>query len=287
LETFDNLESKLLRLERRYVKNLREDFACPAELKRCITGQVQFGAVDPRNEKSELLPVIVIIGINYTNDKDSPGYKGELSHYLGTLDEPVVRNEPPFHCVTATALAVAAYNRNASNWEAPEQQLYDDCEIKPYAAPNATRRSDLTGTNGEQLQDKFHLILTNFCPFITRLKWGEQASKKETPEGCALLLRDWSSDNYLDSLYESIGESVDLWIGHAAKDGTRRWVWPRFMDFVHRHEIDEWFLTPNISFFAINHFDRTWRVPRRKNNEENKLFQLFGPEKASATASHR
>lgn len=259
----------MLVLERRFIKSLREGFVCTAELQECVTGQIQFGAADPRHEmKLEQLPVVVIIGINYT--QKNLVYR-ELSHYLGNFNDPIVTAKD-LGCVTPTALAVAAYNRNAKNWEEPEQQLYDDCEILPYAARNATRRSCLTSTDGHLLKDKFHLIVTNWCPFITRLMWQKQVS--ETPDGCCILLRDWSSENYLNGLHEDIGASVDLWIGHAAMEGTR-WVWPRFMDFVHRHQINEWLLTPNISGVASANFNGNFR----KRTQKNKLFALFGPER--------
>jgi hypothetical protein len=270
LETFDSLQEKLLALERQYSNGLRERFACTHQLESCITGQVQFGAIDPRHKmKRERLPVVVIIGINYT--QKNLVYR-ELSHYLGNFNNPIV-TATDLGCVTPTALVLAAYNRNPRNWEAPEQQLYDDCEILPYAAPNATRRSRLRNTDGRLLKDKFHLIVANFCPFITKLMWQDQVSV--TPDGCTVLLKDWSSDNYLDGLHHELGESVDLWIGHAAKAGTR-WVWPRFMDFVQRRQINEWLLTPNISGLASANFNGNYR----KRTARNKLFALFGPERA-------
>jgi len=259
LETFDKLLDCLALLEKRYVSQLEHSFVCPPELQQCITGEVQFGAIDPRHRrKPEPLPVVVIIGINYTQNETSRGYS-TLRHYLGSLDTPLV-TDGLTRCVTPTSLVIAAYNRNMENWVNPRLQLYNNCDIIPYGASKATLRSGLTDTDGHALKDGFHLIVTNFCPFITTRWWQDQADDSETS---TMLLDRCSSDEYLDDLYEDIGKSVDLWIGRAAKDGTR-WVWPRFMKFVYKHEIKEWLLTPNINGPRLRTLMATSEgVPRR------------------------
>jgi hypothetical protein len=268
VEIFERLESKLLALEQQYVERLTRTFVCTPRLDNCITGQVQFASIDPRHAaKQKPLPVVVLIGINYTQKIDVPYTK--LTHYLGSLNEPRVTQKAG--CFAPAALAIAAYNRNAKDWVYPQTQLYDNCQIMPYGAANATLRSELTDTDGDILKRRaFHLIVTNFCPFITRLMWQDQTVK--SADECSMLLQRWSSDEYLDDLYGNMGDSVDLWIGHASKGGTR-WVWPRFMDFVRKHEINEWMLTPNISGPTYANFSRWYRC------ETNKLFPLFGPEK--------
>lgn len=264
METFEGLERRLLALEERHVKKLAQSFVCTQPLESCITGQVQFAAIDPRHKtKEQQLPVVVLIGINYTQDA-TPGY--ELRHYLGTLNEPSVTQKAG--CITPTALVIAAYNRNIKAWVSPRAQLYDNCDILSYGARDATLRSGLTGTDGDTFKNGFHLIVTNFCPFITRLMWREQAERN--PDECSFLLRNWSSERYLDRFNEEMGESVDLWIGHAAKDRTS-WVWPRFMDFVNRHGIKEWLLTPNINGLTSANFVRHFR------GAGHKLLPLFAP----------
>jgi hypothetical protein len=112
--------------------------------------------------------------------------------------------------------------------------------------------------------------MTNLCPFISELEW--QAQAKKTPTACRELVGSWPNEDYLDDLYDRIGGSVDLWIGHSAIRGTE-WVWPGFSAFVKRHGVKDWLLTPNISPRAHLYLDGSFRV------RTNPFFSLFGPEK--------
>jgi hypothetical protein len=95
------------------------------------------------------------------------------------------------------------------------------------------------------------------------------------PEVCEDLLSTWSCYEYLNELFDRLGESIDLWIGHSAVEGTV--VWPRFSKFVRAHGIWKWLFAPNINVLAVANFNGHFR------KRSNKRFELFGPEMQSHT----
>ena len=97
--------------------------------------------------------------------------------------------------------------------------------------------------------------MTNFCPFITMTEWAKQ------PRGVSeRLLQECEAYEHLDELYDALGASIDLWIGHSALGGTH-WVWPAFSSFVQTHSINEWLLTFNISPRSHLWFEGYFREP--------------------------
>lgn len=80
-----------------------------------------------------------------------------------------------------------------------------------------------------------HLIMTNVSPFVTLKPWQEQV--RRTPEACDALINGYAK-HHLEDLFDRLGESVDLWMGHSAIAGTQ-WVWPAFADLVERYRIRE------------------------------------------------
>lgn len=264
MDTFKNLEVSLHALEVRHLDRLRADFAWSDDLRACITGAVVFGVIDNRQKKrQEALPVVVAVGVNYTQEDRGPS-TGALYSYEGTGEGP--RIVTGTGSVPSAAAAISAYNRNPSAWEMPVAQYYcGDAGAGPYASHCATAQSGLLCEEPKGLEDGFILIMTNVSPFITRKYWQKQ------PEGCKRLIEKWSANDYLDDLASMLRDSVDLWIGHAAKGGTE-WVWPPFRLFVKRNGLDSWLLTPNLSFAHLN-------MNGQFRNAGNALYALFGPEK--------
>jgi hypothetical protein len=168
-------------------------------------------------------------------------------------------------------MCLAAYNRNKDSWHHPH--TYWKAISERFASNDATSRLGLEGWDPTEHESDFILIMTNFSPFITRLEW--QALVQARPRGCSELVDRWPATAYLDDLYDAIGDSVDLWMGHSAVDGTR-WVWPGFEHFVRRRGIQEWMLTPNLSPRSHLYLDGAFR------KSKNPRFSLFGPEKGFA-----
>ena len=73
----------------------------------------------------------------------------------------------------------------------------------------------------------YHMVMTNFCPFITTLKWGDLRDKGD---GVAETLLDYGIWlNHITALREKLGSNVILWIGHGNFD-----VYYRFFTYVIR-----------------------------------------------------
>jgi hypothetical protein len=255
MNRFIDVSQSLSELEEHHRGRLNESFRWTANLRQSITGSVQFGAVDGRHRSSlSPLPVVVAIGINYT--QGGVESDGELVPFRSDSEPAAtVRNTDS---VAAVAMAVAAFNRNKDAWLNPK-------DTGAYRSPLGSFASDARATEG--VVGEFILVMTNLCPFITRLRW--QCQAKRTPEACSYLLQTWPNTPYLDDLYQALGCSVDLWIGHSAKAGTH-WVWPAFLGLMRKWHCNNWLLTPNLSKTAANvHFPI--QFPRSGSD----LFTLF------------
>jgi hypothetical protein len=267
VNTVSRLSERLSELERLYFERLSNSFRWTDALRSCITGAVQFAVIDSVQRRHALrLPVVCTVGINYT--QGGIGSTDGLVRYHGPGQVPSV--ERATACRPAVALAIAAYNRNTDAWVNPVPGQLPTSPANAYGATTATRDSGLTGDVAADFQDGFILVMTNLCPFITQFEWQRQV--KRTPLECHNVVNEWPREQYLDDLYQTIGESVDLWIGHSAIYGTD-WVWPKFLAFTQRNNVANWLLTPNISPRAHLYLDRAFRT------KHNPLFPLFGPER--------
>lgn len=262
METFGKIEAALRQLESDHFEALA---APEPDAEAFITGAVQFYAVDAQNRDAVTRqPVICAVGVNFTS-KDEP-YAGGLHPYLQPAPRVATALSRP-----AVSLLLAAYNRNRNTWTNTEPRPERGQLSSPmgrYGSPNATSLAELTATDASKIDDSFILVMTNVCPFITRKPWQEQlrvARQAGRGASCERLVRNGSTE-HLDALFKAIGHRVDLWIGHSAITGSpsppTQWVWPAFADFVGRHSIEHWLLSPNISVWATNiHFRKDYRKP--------------------------
>jgi hypothetical protein len=252
VDSFERLERRLLDLEQEQFERLREEVRWTQRLASCASGAVQFYSIDDEHRGEGELPVVCLVGINYTQE---PKRKTEAIVHFGARTPPVVTNR------TATRrqprFVVAAYNRNRHAWTATPG-IDPPSPLVTYGVPNATSRSGLTAAAVEEV-GPFILMMTNVTPFITQKRWQDQV--KETPEACAALAND--KQTHLDALFQKLGDSIDLWIGHSAIEGTR-WVWPHFANFVQRHRIEEWLLCGNINAQAHLWHDGAFRKPSHR-----------------------
>jgi hypothetical protein len=259
LDTFATIEDDLLKLEQRWFTNLKARFIPHKTLEETITGGVQFAAVDGNGSDLEgSMPVICSIGINYTqNDSAKTNPFNGLYSYLENSSGPRVRDN-----LTGSRKAVVAilssYNRNENAWTQPTKDNPKGSYAPPdglFANRGATIDSGLIASD-LKLNIPFILIMTNFCPLITKLYWSDLI--KKYPSVATALLHEYGSGSYLDDLFNQLGSSVDLWIGHSATSGVDSGrqpegsVWPRFKTFVTHHGIRRWLLSPNISGSTYN-----------------------------------
>lgn len=272
METFGKIEAALRQLENDHFKALG---APEAGVEAFITGAVQFYALDAHNrDAATRQPVICAVGVNYTS-KDVP-YAGGLYPFL----QPAPRVTDVLSREAVSRL-ISAYNRNKLVWTTAEPQIEKRQPTSPmrrYGATNATARAGLTSTDASEIDDRFILIMTNVCPFITRKLWQKQlqdARRAGRGASCERLVREGSTD-HLDALFEAVGHCVDLWVGHSAINGSPKpstqWVWPAFADFVARNNIRDWLLSPNVSSRTKNlHFNGAFR------KRGNRFYDWFRP----------
>lgn len=247
METYAVVQRKLLDLERDHYPIARTRFVAPD---RCVTGGIQFAALDTHHKNTaDKLPVVCVMGINYTND---PTCSYRFFSSLGRSTGPTV--ESGTQSRNAVVSIVAAHKRNFGAWR------------RGIPFFNNRALASVTAASDRPVGQRFLLIMTNRCPFITALKWQEQVRK--TPMLCCSTLSRYPNTDYFDNLVDYFGRAIDLWIGHSSIYGTR-WVWPYFMTFVKRHSIQNWLLSPNISPLAHLYLDVTFRNPTHD------LYPLF------------
>lgn len=253
MRTFAELENRLRELEREHFERLRAAFRWTPELRECISGMVQFFALDNSDPSPAPQPVVCAIGINYTQGPKTNGER--LLHYGGTSDPIVTR---PTGTRRQPRFVIAAYNRNRTMWTSAPT-VSPPSPLQVYGAPNAMRRLGMTATTPDAIEP-CHLIMTNVSPFITLKQWQDQT--RRNPHACKSLIDDYPTQ-HLDGLFERLGDSIDLWMGHSAIGGTP-WVWPPFASFIQRHNIEEWLLCGNLNPQAHLWHDRAFKKPTHR-----------------------
>jgi hypothetical protein len=257
MDVFSSASKTVAELEKNHLSQLNAAFAWTDGLRDCITGGVQFGALD-RTHRNSLrgFPIVVAIGINYTQGGIES--TGELVPYQSSKDKPgTIRGTGSYHAAVA---AIAAFHRNRTAW-------LTAASLGPCKSPRGMFASNAEAADG--VTDGFILLMTNLSPFITKLKWQEQI--KKTPAACRYILDTWPNRQYLDDLFCGIGTSTALWIGHSSIYGTE-WVWPDFLKLMARWNVKNWLLTPNLNGMAVQlHFKGAFA------KASNALFPLFRP----------
>jgi hypothetical protein len=255
LVRFADVERALTILEQSQFDNIKKKFRWSEVLQPHIRGSIQCFAVDkPKGALVNPLPVVCAVGINYTQN-------GRCStDDLFRYEEPSVGVVRSTASTAAVVSVVAAYERNRHIW-ASRKPVDPESPMGFYGSPNAITKTGLIANGG------FILIMTNICPFITMTEWA-----KEPQHVSKRLVQESKAYRHLDDLYDALGGSIDLWIGHSALGGTQ-WVWPAFSSFVRRRGIKEWLLTANISPRSHLWFEGAFRERRHR------LFPWYGPEK--------
>jgi hypothetical protein len=196
MQTYKIVHNTLLDLENCYFRLARTHFPAPDN---CATGGIQFAAVDTQHKLNpEPMPVICVVGINYTQKSLAPTGKRAFFSYLSRGPVPKVEKTTT-RSRNAVAQLLAAYNRNSAAWTArsAKDDVYPN-EPGPFGSSSATPKR-LASHNFTNLKDEFILVMTNRCPFITALKWKDQIRK--TPALCDALLQTWPNNNYMDDLF--------------------------------------------------------------------------------------
>ena len=182
-------------------------------------------------------PVVVCVGINYWQDRNSASLTSGVKPIKRFLDPTIIDFDSQMR--SAFNCEFAAYQRNPVAW------------VTPLAG------RDAHASHVPELPD-YILIATNFSPFITTDKWGEMPA----PDQSAILAA-WPKTDHLDSLFRLIGHRVDLWIGHGKSH-----CWPKFDVWRKAMGIQNWMTTFNLSALGTLNVNnaRKNRHPLYKDN---------------------
>jgi hypothetical protein len=184
--------------------------------------------------KGRDLPIIVAVGINYT--------QGEVvcpRKQPGMVEvEDKLTNQRRF-----VKKALEAYEKHKLQWA--EKQRASSSALEPPVGEN------------------FHLVMTNFCLWITNKRWFDRDVSDNDRE---LLLEnnplfdgkptrgsDWP---HLDQLANELSDEALLWIPHGLGGGSNG-PHTLFKDFCSNHHSMNWIMTPNLSF-PYNSYGRSF-----------------------------
>jgi hypothetical protein len=163
------------------------------------------------------LPVVVTVGINYTQGKR-------------TIPGIMVADKVPREF---EELCIESFNANSATW-------------KLCCLASATMNSPILQKPGASISD-FHLVMTNLSPWITNDSWASDidpapaADLLVSPPYClGTASLPPNPFGHLDDFYKKLGDQVTLWIGHGLEV-----VSSHFRLFVQKHQIDNWLLTAN------------------------------------------
>jgi hypothetical protein len=195
------------------------------------TGALQFVSVEPAlgTRRARLkdigtnpipddeieFPVVVGVGINYTQDKATlPSFHRYLPSVIDFMNG----------MRSAADYALSAYYQNPVEW------------VRYFSAKGGHPSQDGHASQVPGKSD-YILIATNLSPFITTMSWSEVQKQNHANA----ILAAWPHQRHLNPLFRLIGQWVDLWIGHWPD------AWPTFQAWRKECFIDRWMLTYNLS----------------------------------------
>jgi hypothetical protein len=195
-----------------------------------LKDNIQYFACSHPIEGKDDLPVVVDVGINYTQAKAPvPGF--------GVVDNLKI---------VAEQACVDRCNRNRPAWE-------NTC-LCSRGLPNPLLEKSGSRQAGDfaapHIRD-FHLVATNFSPWITTHSWASEIRSKFSPAIAADILAHpphrFLKNNpfaHLDDLVEQLLEFGEpgVWIGHGVES-----VWDHFRLWTRRMKIQNWMMTANLS----------------------------------------
>jgi hypothetical protein len=200
-------------------------------LLRCGPHNIQyFACSDHTTECNESLPVLVDVGINYTQGHQtipdqSPSHPG-VAPERPRIDDRIKQ------AGSYERACIASFEQDPVAWRS---RAYAPAELEiPF----------LQNGRGKE----FHLVMTNFCPWITTESW------RKLPKAVKEQLLDFPPHRFgpggahldrfahLTDLHSTLGGHVALWLGHGVEA-----VELLFSDFVKRHNISNWLMAANIA----------------------------------------
>jgi hypothetical protein len=228
--TYSDLVTQVQQLEAHFGGNSTQNYAGAANAAIRSTDNFQCFALDTTTANNpNPLPVIVAVGANYCDGKtllpnastpnitvNSPPYvednlnneRKNFEAYINCLRNGNVAPYPSKKSGFAKEVWVTRNNgndvfRNYTNAGQKEENLVTPS--KPYKIWSKLPSAD-----------KYHLIMTNFCPYITHKPWRDYRDYEPwvSQELFSLGLRI----GHLAALQSRINQNVSLWLGHGNFD---------------------------------------------------------------------
>lgn len=263
--TYNDLAQRLQELEKRFRSKNQVEKDLPGLCKRLLEReptnnnrhQKIFFALDTTtHEPNKELPVIIAVGSNYgqgpnalqnltipqnnggpAKEEDLGKWRGNLQMMLNALRSgKVVQDYDNYNSGYGKEVWRTGENINIyTNAGFREDQLFKGALSQPNWA-------HLPATGG------YHLVMTNFCPFITQKSWSDH----NMPEYPILeMLLDYGIHlNHLTDLKRALNSHIVLWAGHGNYD-----VYYRFFTYLVRGQANgfglldknAWLFTSNLS----------------------------------------
>lgn len=183
-------------------------------------GNFQVFALDNQTNNTDLLPVVVAVGINYSQGSNTlptsppnwPGVEEKLAACRTNANH-VLRN-----CIGFSS-----------------QKIWVASGFRSVTPPRAFKSSL-----------DFHLVFTNFCPWITNLNWSDKGLSSS--DKAELLLNLGSKINFgiwqhLQKLKFCLDEDIECWMGHTLGAPVSN----LFSQFVAGNSIKKWVISPNLA----------------------------------------
>lgn len=186
--------------------NCRKKYPNPPESKITLGG-VCFSVLDNSKKNLDLDEIIICVGSNYTQGTGNISIEENNSSLRRNLDR-----------------GLKDFSKKQSSWI---KRLHAGEKIEALRA--------------NCLNDGYHLIITNFCPFITKQRWQNHSES----ERANLLLWDSNQFLHLKDLLDKFNAYNPIWIGH----GIHCEVPYLFRQFILQNKISRWLLMPNLSYW--------------------------------------
>lgn len=165
---------------------------------------IQFFVLDDSTAmQDEELPVVVLVGANYTQQDETPGPK------LPTVATAIALKPSPPGTTTAFPSRSPAVSHGHLFVEDHDPRIFRGIRTKLKNPKHAN-------SPAKHLSD-FHLVFTNLVPWVTIDAWGDiLKSNRDLLVAEAKLPSASAPITYVGALAGALGGSVAVWVGHTA-----------------------------------------------------------------------
>ena len=224
--TYNDLAQKLQELEQQFGGNSTHNYSGSAKSAIRTNDNFQCFALDTKTSKNESeLPVVIAVGANYTQGTQALPSAGTKSHLTSPpwIEDDLGNERKNFESFLNTVRngnvvldsSVCSPGDAKELWE-PEYGRFKIFTNALQRGDDPWRISPHNGSWKNILPTNYHLVMTNFCPFITNKSWGDYRDYE--PHVSQELFSFGLGLGHLTALQQAIGNHTDLWLGHGMFD---------------------------------------------------------------------